>query len=133
MIDSEYEIQPVNNSCVNSEKITIVPQHGSPVATTTKNIDNVNNQHTVNSQYDNVDNMNVKPLYGGMKYKIIFRNKTFFISGKGEIEAIQKFLHQKIYKKDHLLEIYKNTNQKSVYIIRGHYKNKFKKVYSYIQ
>lgn len=136
-MDSEnnYDIVPVNNSCNNViNNNVIVPSPGSDNAKSNQQIESVNNQTDANAQFDNVDNITVKPLYGGflkniknILFTIKFRNKIVNIESVNEESAVKKFLDNKIFKKDHLLEIiYKNKN--SLYVIKNSYKNKFKKI-----
>jgi hypothetical protein len=138
-MDSEnnYDVVPINNSCndVINKDVTI-SSPGSKTAHSDQNITNINNQYDTNSQYDSIDN--VKPLYGGILknnmntlFTIKFRNKVVNIESLNEKKAIKIFLNNKIYKKDHLLEIIhknKNTHISSFYIIKNGYKNKFKKM-----
>jgi hypothetical protein len=158
-IDSEinYEIVPVNNSCKNQVHNDVtISAPGSQTSYSNQNITDVTKQTDANAQYDNVDNITVKPLYGGILEKknnkiinknlsllkssyskinikenllftIKFRNKIVKIQSLDEKSAIKIFLNNKIYKKDHLLEIiYKNKS--SIYIIKNGYKNKFIKI-----
>jgi len=136
-MDSEnnYDIVPVNNSCNNViNNNVIVPSPGSDNAKSNQQIESVNNQTDTNAQFDNVDNITVKPLYGGflknikdILFIIKFRNKIVNIESVNEESAVKKFLDNKIFKKDHLLEIiYKNKS--SLYVIKNGYKNKFKKI-----
>jgi hypothetical protein len=137
-MDSEnnYDIVPVNNLCDNviHHNVT-VSSPGSDTSYSNQNVTNVSNQYDANGQYDNVDDITVKPLYGGILknvkanilFTIKFRNKIVNIESLNEESAIKKFLDNKIYKKDHLLEIiYKNKS--SLYIVKNSYKNKFKKI-----
>ena len=137
--EDSSNVVPINQTCskvINTE--VIVPSPGSVTATTTQNADNISNQQKANAQFDNVDDLVVKPMYGGIQKKFIinFRNKIMAINTDNEINAIKKILNNKIYKKDYLLEISeeisKNKKNKSMYIIRGRYKNKFKKIYENI-
>ena len=130
MTDSEtdYSVTPANNTCSNTVNNSVtVASPGSQNANTSQNIASVNNQHIADSQYDNVDSITVKPLYGGKNKNIFFTikflNKIVNINAIDEISAIKLFLNNKIYKRDHLLEI-KHNNISSVYIIRAGYKNK---------
>jgi hypothetical protein len=132
--ENDYDIIPINNSCstINNSTVT-VSSPGSATSYTNQDITNINNQHAVSGQYDNVDNLTVKPLYGGILknnnilFTIKFRNKEINIEAFNEKCAIKIFLNNKIYKKDHLLEIY-NKNKCSIYVIKNGYKNKFKKI-----
>jgi len=131
-MDSEnnYDIVPVNNSCNNIiHTDIIVSSPGSDTSKSNQNIDIASKQLHADGQYDNVDNISVKPLYGGKKnilFTIKFRNKIVNIESLNEESAIKRFLDNKIYKKDHLLEIiYKNKS--ALYIIKNG-KNKFKKI-----
>ena len=137
-MDSEnnYDIVPVNNSCNNVIHTDVtVSSPGSDTAHSDKNITSTSNQYDANGQFDNVDNITVKPLYGGILsnikknilFTIKFRNKIVKIEELNEESAIKRFLDNKIYKKDYLLEIiYKNKS--SLYVIKNGYKNKFKKI-----
>lgn len=133
-MDSEYEITPINSSCNNIiNKNLTISSPGSATSYSNQNITNVNNQHDLNSQYDNINNMNIVPLYGGKSnknnilYTIYFLNKKININANNEKNAIKSFLNNKIYKKDNLLQII-HKNIKSLYIIRSNYKNKFIKI-----
>ena len=137
-MDSEnnYDIEAVNNSCSNVINTDVtVSSPGSDTSHSNQNITSVDNQHDANGQFDNVDNITVKPLYGGILnnkkknilFTIKFRNKIVNIEAVNEKSAIENFLDNKIYKKDHLLEII-YTNKSSLYIIKNSYKNKFKKM-----
>ena len=126
---NDYDITPVNSQCSNTVKTTIVPNYSGSSANANKNINDVQNQTTANAQYDSNNINSPQPMYGGYNnYKINFRKKSFFINGKNEKDAIKIFLNNKIYKRDYLLEI-SQYNKKSIYIIRGNYKNKIKKIY----
>ena len=134
MISTEepsFEIKPINSSCSNIEnKDMLKPAYGSTSDNMNKDISNLDNQANANAQYDNVDSMEVKPLYGGyylINYSILFRKNIYKINSDSEINAIKLLLNNKIYKRDYFLEI-SNKNKKSVYIIRGNYKNKFSKI-----
>ena len=66
-----YNITPANHSC---SSITNVPIQSinptSPTATTANDLANVENQHNENSRYDNVSDMDIKPMTGGKKTDI---------------------------------------------------------------
>jgi len=108
-MDSEnnYDIVPVNNSCNNViNNNVIVPSPGSDNAKSNQQIESVNNQTDTNAQFDNVDNITVKPLYGGflknikdILFIIKFRNKIVNIESVNEESAVKKFLDNKIFKK----------------------------------
>jgi len=122
MVDSEdsYKVIPINNKCSSvSNKIVVLETNNI------NNVNQINNQLIASSQYDNVKNIIVKPMYGGNKsFNIIYRNKEYNIISNNEINAIKNILQNKIYKKDYLLNI-----NDSLYIIRANYKNRFKKIY----
>ena len=127
---NDYDITPVNSKCSSYVKTDIVSSHSGTVSNTNNSIDNVQNQSKASAQYDqNISSPKSLILSGGNNnYKIIFRKKTVFINGNSEKDAIKIFLNNKIYKRDYLLEI-SQYNKKSIYIIRGNYKNKIKKIY----
>lgn len=133
MPDSEdYDIKPVNHACASSTSDHVIkPTPNSSTGNATSDIDASSQQHDSDAQYDNTDSIEVKPLYGGgdlTKFKIIFKNKINYIYSNNEIGAIKNVLNNKIFKVDHLLEIFHN-NKKSMYIIQKNYKNKFKKIH----
>jgi len=127
---NDFDITPVNSKCSNYVKTDIVSSHSGTVSNTSSSIDNFHDQAKASAQYDQ-DISSPKSLIhsgGSNNYKIIFRKKSNFINGNSEKDAIKIFLNNKIYKRDYLLEI-SQYNKKSIYIIRGNYKNKIKKIY----
>ena len=133
MSDSEdYDIKPANHACASSTSSQVIqPTPNSSTGNATNDIDASSKQHDSDAQYDNTDNIEVKPLYGGgdlTKFKIIFKNKINYIYSNNEISAIKDLLNNKIFKVDNLLEIFYN-NKKSMYIIQKNYKNKIKKIH----
>ena len=132
-MDSEtnFEINPVNQNCknvVNNQVIQSDPNTNNNNASS--NVNTTLDQHTLDSQYDNTDAIIVKPMYGGnKKFKIIFKKKEYLVISNNEINAIKNVLNNKIYKTDNLLEIKCNNNKHSMYIIKGNYKNKIKKIH----
>jgi hypothetical protein len=121
-MDSEtsYEIIPINKSCstvINNN--SIVSSKSTAIGQQNQHINNINNQHTAYAQYDNVDNLNVQPLYGGGKkiFTIKFRNKMINIEAKSKKNAIQLFLNNKVYKRDQKIEVSYHDNVSS-YLIR---------------
>ena len=132
-MDSEtnFEIDPVNQNCknvVNDQVIQSDPNTNNNNASS--NVNTTLDQHTLDSQYDNTDAIIVKPMYGGnKKFKIIFKKKEYLVISNNEINAIKNVLNNKIYKTDNLLEIKCNNNKYSMYIIKGNYKNKIKKIH----
>jgi len=124
----DYDITPINSQCSTYVKTEVVNSHSGITTNTNKSIDSLQNQITTDAQYD-ADITRPSAMYGGNNnYKIIFRKKSYFISGSSEQDTIKIFLNNKIYKRDYLLEI-SQYNKKSIYIIRANYKNKIKKIY----
>ena len=132
MESESHDVIPVNSQCSTIvNKSVISPSIGTETATTHSDIDSHINQVQASSQYDNVDSMEVKPMYGGNMniYIVNFKNKIIILNGINEKEVIKKILNNKIYKRDNLLQIkIKNSKNESMYIIRGTYKNKFIKI-----
>lgn len=126
MNSEDHEVIPVNSKCSESiNNLVISNKPGSATATSSNNIDSINYQQKEYSKYDNTEEIYVKPMFGGNnKYNIKFINKNYNVIAKNEIDAIKIVLKNRIFKIDHLLII--NGNQ--IYIIRGRYKNKFKKI-----
>jgi hypothetical protein len=121
-MDSEtnYEIIPINKSCTNViNNNSIAFSKNTAIGQENQNITNINNQHAAYAQYDNVDNLNVQPLYGGGRkiFTIKFRNKFVNIEATSKKNAIQLFLNNKKYKRDHKIEVSYNNNVSS-YLIR---------------
>ena len=132
-MDSEtHDIVPVNNKCQGHAETKIISNPGTDTNQAAKDIQSGNNQNKADAQYDAVDDMKVKPMYGGKNnnilFKISFMNKKWDIYDINEKNAIKQILNNKIYKKDYILEISYHSI-KSVYIIKANYKNKFKKIY----
>lgn len=130
-MDSEvdYEVKPTNHQCSNQIHTEAIKSNPNTLNTnTTSSIDNNNNQAYVNSQYDNVNSNDIKPMYGGSDkvYKIIFKNNIHYIFSKSEKNAIKKIIKNNSNKKDNLLEIFENNNS-SMYIIRKN--NSIKKIH----
>jgi hypothetical protein len=129
-----YEIVPANNKCsgiINNQAIVESP--GASSAKTSSSINTLDNQSKESTRFDNVDDMKVTPLSGGKKnlkkFFILFSSKKYISYGLNEIDSIKVFINNRIFKKDYLLEIFEKSNKKSVYIIRGFYKNKFIKIH----
>jgi hypothetical protein len=130
-----YDVIPVNNKCssiINQPSVVAPPNSTS--AKTSGSIDTLDNQNKESGRFDNVDDMKVTPLSGGnnkklKQYLIVFSGKKYTSSGLNEIESIKLFLNNRIFKKDYLIEVFDNMKKKSVYIVRGFYKNKFIKIH----
>lgn len=132
MNSGSHEVVPINNKCQGHVETKIISNPGTDTSQAAKGIQSGNNQQSFDAQYDAVDNMKVKPLYGGKNnnilFKIYFMNKKWDVYDINEKNAIKQILNNKIYKKDYLIEI-SYQSIKSVYIIKANYKNKFKKIY----
>ena len=121
VLSEEYEIKPANSSCANQmNKSIIIPTPGTATNANQIQVNAVEDQHNENSKYDNIDGINIKPLYGGNKnnknnkyYKINFNNKIKKYKAKNEREAINIFLTKNILTKDYLLEISECTKNKN--------------------
>jgi hypothetical protein len=130
-MDSEvdYEVQPANNQCSSVINTETVKSNPNTLNTNTMStINNSNSQAYVDSQYDNVNSNDVKPMYGGSDkiYKIIFKNNIHYIFSKSENKAIKKIIKNNSSKKDNLLEIFENNNS-SMYIVKKN--NSIKKIH----
>ena len=70
---NDYDVKPINHKCTSSMNSYLTkPNPNSTNYNVSTNLNSVSNQHKLDSQYDNVDNLNVKPMYGG---KNIFKIK----------------------------------------------------------
>lgn len=133
MLSEEYDFKPANHSCstiIHPNLLVINP--GTKNEATMNNINALQQQHLEDSKYDQTDEIIVKPLYGGNlnNYKINFKKKNININAYNEIEAIQNLLNNKVYKKENLLEITDNNNNKSLYVIKTNKKkNNLKKIF----
>jgi hypothetical protein len=154
MIQEEvsFEIIPINNKCstiINKDYVQSNPN--SPNANIENNLINNDNQAAVNSQYDNVSNMDVKPLYGGKKtlekrhFKLVSLNGNFvdfeassYVSlGKSPSNAARKILtsiahHKNLFGKDKtklgvISFVIRETTRGSRCKEYGPYKGEFKK------
>jgi hypothetical protein len=131
MNSEDHEVIPINNKCIKiTNNLLITNKPGSNVSIADNSVDSVNYQQKVYSQYDNTEEIDVKPMFGGKGtylYMIKFMNKYYEIDSNGPAnhnDLIKKVLNNRIFKVDHLLII----NHQHIYIIRGNYKNKFKKI-----
>ena len=122
-----YNITPANASCANQQNVVVQPQPNSQ-----SQVDAITKQQQADSQYDDTSTQT-----GGMRSNqcvIFFKNKKYTYTNElkkrwNEDQLIKEFLDNKIYKQDDILEII-YTNKKSIYIIRGHVKNSFDKIYT---
>lgn len=128
MVETEtsQEVIPVNSHCSAIPNKTVInPPTGTTSANNIALADSTSTQLNASAQYDNVDSITVKPMYGGNEnYKIKYRKKDYTILANSEENAIKIILNGRVYKKDSLLEI-----NNSLYVIRANYKNKFKKIH----
>ena len=133
-MDSEsHDIVPVNQACQGViHKDVIAPTTAStPTTDVQKNINHTEQQSLENSKYDTIDQVDIKPLTGGkkMNYTIIFKNQQHKIIANSELDALKIMLNNRVFKKNYLVEIIKNKNTKSTFIIKANKKNKFVKVH----
>jgi hypothetical protein len=131
MNSEDHEVIPINNKCIKiTNNLLITNKPGSNVSIADNSVDSVNYQQKVYSQYDNTEEIDVKPMFGGERtydYTVKFMNKYYDFESNGMLnhnDLIKKVLNNRIFKVDHLLII----NDRHIYIIRGNYKNKFKKI-----
>jgi hypothetical protein len=130
----DYDVIPANNNCSNIQNKPIIKlTSGTATANASDKINDFHTQHLENTKYDSIDSVEIKPLKGGNKekinnYKIRFLNKDYIISGNNEIEIIKKFINNRKFKKENILEISNNKNI-SLYVIKSNIQNKFKKLY----
>ena len=125
VLTEEYDIVPANKACSNQiNKNTIISTPGTSINANKVSVNATENQNIENSKFDNVDSMNVKPLYGGIKknnkyYKINFNNKIKKYKANSELDAINIFLNNNKIPNNYLLEICKSNKKKeSLYLIK---------------
>ena len=133
-MSNDYDIKPANN-CQNNTITQIQP---SPSSAT---------QPDAQAQsYSKGDTNPLIPAKGGSNnykqyYEIIFINKSYTIHSHNEKDAIHIFLKNKIYKRDHILQIKKVESMRNskkniilkdknytLYIVRGFKENVFEKI-----
>lgn len=125
MQSEEFDITPANHACHHASTEVVKSQPNTSNSNTSNDIQANHQQHQADSQYDNADNIEVKPMYGGNKnFSLLFEKKNYKINSNNEINAIKQFLNNKIFKKDKLIVV----NNGSTYLIKKNYKNKFKKI-----
>lgn len=146
-----YNVKPANSQCISQQPTIVKPVPGSSSYNSEQMFNNANKQQTANTQYDNINSENVKPvssgdspqsnsygMTGGSNDKndifVLFKKNEYKFNDNNSNNAnniskiIKIVLNNKIYKEDNLMEI-KYNNSISIYIIKGYQKNKFKKIY----
>jgi hypothetical protein len=156
MIQEEvsFEIKPVNYKCSNIiNKDYVQPNPNSSNAIVENTLTTNNNQASANAQYDNVSNMDIKPLYGGYNkqklpkrhFKLVSLNghivnfdaNSYISNGKSPSSAAQKILtsiahHKNLFGKDKIKLglvsfVIRETTRGSKTKEYGPYKGQFKK------
>ena len=158
MIQEEhnYQIIPINHKCSTIINKDYVENNPSSInASVQSSLTNNNNQAAANSQYDNVSDINIKPLYGGNKNKnkklskrhfklvslngiiVDFKATSYILIGKSPSNAARKILtsiahHKNFYGNNKIklgvvLFIIRETTQGSKCKEYGPYSGKFKK------
>jgi hypothetical protein len=131
-MSNSYEVVPANSHCqniVNKNVIEITP--GTPVAQTTNNLNNIQQQNAENTRFDNINSYDVKPLHGGglkiSKDNSKNKNKIFIVkfmknnyeyTTSSKKKALKYFLDnlkeinsKNRNSKDSLIEIYEKNNK----------------------
>ena len=134
MSDSEtpdFHVVPANNNCSDQTPVIINPNPGSAVSNASNSVTNINDQHAVNSQYDNVDPSSIQPMYGGtqQKFQVIFKDKTFTIISNDPLKAVNEALHNRLFKRDYLVDVYFQNKLLAKYIKRRNHKSKYEKIF----
>ena len=147
--ETSFEITPINYKCSNIiNKDYVQPNPNSTNAIVQNSLINNNNQSIADTQYDNVDNMVVKPLYGGNKklykrhFKLVSLNNKMVdfnasSDGKSPSSASRKILtsichHKNLFGKDKIKLgivsfVIRETTRGSKCKEYGPYKGYFKK------
>lgn len=133
MSDSEtpdFNVVPANNNCGNQTPIVVTSNPGSAVSNASNNVTNVNNQYAANSQYDTINPNTIQPMYGGnqKKFQVIFKDETFTILSDDPLKAVKEALHNKLFKRDYLVDVYSDKRLISKYIKRRNYKSKYERI-----
>ena len=122
----DYDVVAANNHCSNQiNKSTVITTPGTQTHANQVQANANENQHMENSKYDNTEEIDVKPMYGGNKskknknYKIYYNNQIKIYKANSYKKAIEMFLSKNNVKKDYLLEICDcNTNKELLYFIK---------------
>jgi len=138
--NSSYTVTPANNHCSSQTNTVIQQQQGSQNYNSQQSVDTTAKQQTANSQYDNVNSESIKPVQAGAghstkkKCTILFRKKKYVFNEPNDYndskyisKMILVVLNNKVYQEDNIMEILYNNNR-SIYIIKGFKKNKYKKL-----
>jgi hypothetical protein len=133
MSDSEtpdFDVVPANNNCSNQTTVVVNSNPGSAISNASDNVSYINDQHTVNSQYDNVDPSSIQPMYGGnkQKFNIIFKDESITIISDDPLKAVKDSLNKKVFKKDYLVDVYIGNRLVAKYIKRRNYNTKYERI-----
>jgi len=135
MISEEYDFNPANHACTSQiNKPIIVTTPGTSTEANQMAVNGVEQQNNENAKYDNVDSIDVKPLYGGKnnknKQKQIKKNSNKQINNKQNKVNNKQLKKDKYYTINHNNKIlkYKAINEKDV-IKQFLNKNNLKKDY----
>ncbi len=146
MISEEYDIIPANQMCksqINTSHVISTP--GTTTHANQNAVNTIEQQHIEDSKYDNVNDMDVKPLYGGKhkqnkqnmqnkqtkdkplkknlkNYNIEYKNKLLRFKEKNEKDVLLKFINKYNINKQYLIQINETKNNKhikeSLYLIK---------------
>ena len=152
--EASFEITPVNHKCSTIiNKDYVQPDPSSKNAVLANSLTSNDNQASADAQYDNVNNMNVKPLYGGYNkqklskrhFKLVSLNghivnfdaSSYISIGKSPSNAARKILtsiahHKNLFGKDKIKLglvsfVIRETTHGSKTKEYGPYKGQFKK------
>jgi hypothetical protein len=133
-MDSEYDVQPINQGCSNiTYKTTVISNPGSTTSDVKNDINKFHDQYLENTRYDTFSEDSVQKMYGGnIKKFIIYTNKKReLIDSHTEKEAIHKIINKlminkqnKKNKQDYIIGVSSyHSNEKSIYHFQMNDKN----------
>jgi hypothetical protein len=142
-----WDVTPITQS-INTQKIILQSDPNSASGKTMIDVQKNINQINENTKYDNIQNLEIKPLGGGNRkrqmkqtnrdnhktYYIEYKNKKHEIrmdKDKNEIDSLELFIKKNRFQKDILVSIWEKgkSNKKELYHIKNTSRNRIHKLY----
>jgi hypothetical protein len=146
-----WDVIPITQT-MNTQKVILQSDPNSASGKTMIDVQKNINQINENTKYDNIQNVEIKPLGGGnrkrkqkMTQNITSKNnsKTYVVEYKNkkkeiqvhtnvnEIDGLEMFLKKNHFQKDILVKIWEKgkANQKELYHIKNTLRNRIQKLY----
>lgn len=142
-----WDVTPITQS-INTQKIILQSDPNSASGKTMIDVQKNINQINENTKYDNIQNLEIKPLGGGNRkrqmkqtnrnnhktYYIEYKNKKHEIhidKNKNEMDSLELFIKKNRFQKDILVSIWEKgkSNKKELYHIKNTLRNRIHKLY----